>query len=86
MMFIIGFRQTDRQTDSQTDGLQEEQQDNYTLINVLRKLAHAIYKDIFQKPKNENFIRKISIFFNVLAQNIHCGYTSEPPRRGGSDE
>ena len=23
-------------------------------------------------------------FFNILAQNIHCGYTLEPPRRGGS--
>ena len=26
------------------------------------------------------------MFFNVFAQNIHCGYTLEPPRRGGSNE
>ena len=24
--------------------------------------------------------------FNISAQNIHCGYTLEPPRRGGSNE
>ena len=24
--------------------------------------------------------------FNILAQNIHCGYTLEPPLRGGSNE
>ena len=26
------------------------------------------------------------IFFNIFAQNIHCGYTLEPPRRCGSNE
>ena len=26
------------------------------------------------------------IFFLFLAQNIDCGYTLEPPRRGGSNE
>ena len=26
------------------------------------------------------------IFFLIFAQNIDCGYTLEPPRRGGSDE
>ena len=24
--------------------------------------------------------------FNIFAQNIVCGYTLEPPRRGGSNE
>ena len=24
--------------------------------------------------------------FNIIVQNIHCGYTLEPPRRGGSNE
>ena len=37
-------------------------------------------------PKNENFQIKILIFFNVSAQNIDCGYSLEPPRRGGSNE
>ena len=26
------------------------------------------------------------IFFLFFAQNINCGYTLEPPRRGGSNE
>ena len=31
------------------------------------------------------FIGKNDIF-NIFAQNIDCGYTLGPPRRGGSDE
>ena len=45
------------------------------------------YTRIFLSPvKIENFMRKISIFFHLFAQNIDCGYTLEPPRRGGSNE
>ena len=34
-----------------------------------------------------NFQIKILIFFFIfLAQNIDCGYSLEPPRRGGSNE
>ena len=44
----------------------------------LRKLAHAIYRKVFSAVKNENFVVKMDIF-NILAQNIHCGYTLEPP-------
>ena len=30
---------------------------------------------------------KILIFyFNIIAQNVDCGYTLEPPRRGVSNE
>ena len=32
------------------------------------------------------FTGKIVIFFSTFAQNIDCGYTLEPPRRGGSNE
>ena len=36
--------------------------------------------------KNENFqLKKFDIFL-IFAQNIDCGYTLEPPRRGGSNE
>ena len=33
-------------------------------------------------------IESLEIFdiFNIFAQNIDCGYTLEPPRRGGSNE
>ena len=30
--------------------------------------------------------KKILIFFLISAQNIDCGYSLEPPRRGGSNE
>ena len=44
------------------------------------------YKEIFKVVKNENFpLKKIDIFL-IFAQNIDCGYTLEPPRRGGSNE
>ena len=36
--------------------------------------------------KNENFQMKHSDIFHIFAQNIDCGYSLEPPRRGGSKE
>ena len=37
--------------------------------------------------KTESFQIKILIFFfYISAQNIDCGYSLEPPRRGGSNE
>ena len=33
----------------------------------------------------ENFIRKFLIFFLFLLQNIDCGYSLEPPRRGSNE-
>ena len=37
-------------------------------------------------PKIENFQIKTLIFFLISAQNINCGYSLEPPQRGGSNE
>ena len=37
-------------------------------------------------PKTESSQIKILIVFHVSAQNIDCGYSLEPPRRGGSNE
>ena len=37
-------------------------------------------------PKNENFQMKKSDIFHISAKNIDCGYSLEPPRRGGSNE
>ena len=37
-------------------------------------------------PKNDNFPKKILIFFHISAENIDCGYSLEPPRWGGSNE
>ena len=36
--------------------------------------------------KNWKFLDKKLIFFHISAQNIDCGYSLEPPRRGGSNE
>ena len=40
---------------------------------ALRKHVHAIYRDFFK-------LLKLKIFSTFFAQNIHCRYTSEPPR------
>ena len=40
--------------------------------------------DNFSALKIENCIEKMLFYFNMFAQNINCGYTLEPPRRGGS--
>ena len=40
----------------------------------------------FNVVKKENFQQKKFDIFLIFAQNIDCGYTLEPPRRGGSNE
>ena len=57
----------------------------YTHNNPLRKHAYLNILQILS-PKNENFQIKNSDIFHVSAQNIDCGYSLEPPRRGGSNE
>ena len=37
-------------------------------------------------PKNENFQIKFFYIFHISVQNIDCGYSLEPPHRGGSNE
>ena len=41
---------------------------------------------IILPPKNENFQIKSYDIFHISAQNIDCGYSLEPPHRGGSNE
>ena len=59
-------------------------------------LVHSIYWAPWRKhaysnilkispPKTENVQIKNSNIFHISAQNIDCGYSLEPPRRGGSD-
>ena len=53
---------------------------------ALRKQAYSNVLTILP-PKNENFqIKKKSYILHISAQNIDCGYSLEPPRRGGSNE
>ena len=51
---------------------------------ALRKQAYSNIQKILL-PKNENFQIKILIIFHISAQNIDCGYSLEPPQRGGSE-
>ena len=51
----------------------------------LRKHAYSNILTI-SPPKTENFKIKMSDIFQISAQNIDCGYSLEPPRRGGSNE
>ena len=52
---------------------------------TLRKHAYSNIKKI-SPPKTENFHMKNSDIFHISAHNIDCGYSLEPPRRGGSNE
>ena len=40
----------------------------------------------FHLQKTEDFQNKNFDIFHISAQNICCGYSLEPPRRGGSNE
>ena len=53
---------------------------------TLRKHAYSDILKILSPKKPENFQIKISDVFHISAQNIDCGYSLEPPRRGGSNE
>ena len=51
----------------------------------LRKHAYSNILKILQ-PIKENFQIKFFDIFHISAQNIDCGYSLEPPRRGSSNE
>ena len=56
---------------------------------ITRTLRKHAYSNILKisPPKNESFqIKKKSDFFHISDQNIDCGYSLEPPHRGGSNE
>ena len=54
-------------------------------VETLRKHAYSNIQKILP-PKNGNFQIKNSDVFHISAQNIDCGYSLEPLRRGGSNE
>ena len=57
----------------------------YTVYLTLRKHAYANISKILP-PKIENSQIKNADIFYISAQNIDCGYSLEPPQRGGSNE
>ena len=54
-------------------------------ITTLRKHAYSNILKILSL-KNEKFQIKNSGIFHVSTQNTDCGYSLEPPQRGGSNE
>ena len=54
-------------------------------MSPLRKHAYSNILKILQ-PNKEKFQIKNSDIFHISAENIDCGYSLEPPRRGGSNE
>ena len=54
------------------------------LIIMKTRLFKYIKK--ISPPKTENIRIKNSGIFHISAENIDCGYSLEPPRRGGSNE
>ena len=59
-----------------------------TLLGGVRTLRKHAYSNILKisSPKTETFPIKTYDSFHIFAQNIYCGYSLEPPRRGGSNE
>ena len=55
------------------------------IASTLRKHAYSNILKILQ-PKNENFQIIFFLYLHISTQNIDCGYSLEPPRRGGSNE
>ena len=60
---------------------------NWDTLYIFEQRKHA-YSNILKilPPNNENFKIKNSDIFHISTQNIDCGYSLEPPRRGGSNE
>ena len=57
-------------------------------LNTFFAIRKHAYSNILKilPPKSENFEIKNPDIFYTSAQNIDCGYSLEPPRRGGSNE
>ena len=55
------------------------------LIFPITKTRLFKYIENFTAKKRKVF-RYLILMFHIPAQNIDCGYSSEPPRRGGSNE
>ena len=56
-----------------------------SIAKILSRLFQYI-NNFTTKKKKWKFSDKNSDIFHISAQNIDCGYSLEPPRRGGSNE
>ena len=59
---------------------------NVEIVNTITKIRLFKYIVKITSKKLKIFQMKNSDIFRISAQNIDCGYSLEPPRRGGSNE
>ena len=56
-------------------------------VSILFKQTRLFkYTENFTTKKGKFSDKRNLTFFHISAQNIDCGYSLEPPRRGGSNE
>ena len=58
----------------------------FYIFFLITKTRLFKYTENFTTKKWKFSDKKIQIFFHISALNIDCGYSLEPPRRGGSNE
>ena len=58
----------------------------FNCLENITKTRLFKYIENFTTKKLANFQIKFFNIFHISAQNIDCGYSVEPPRRGGSNE
>ena len=56
------------------------------LARAINRYFLALKNENFQLKKKKKKKKKKNDIFHIFVQNIECGYTLEPPRRGGSNE
>ena len=54
-------------------------------VNITKTLIFK-YIENFTTKTGKFSDKKYSNIFHICAQNIDCGYSVDPPRRGGSNE
>ena len=74
-----------RQNDNKTEESKKKAFKSLNLTPHYENLPIQIYWKVNHR-KIENFQTKNSNIFHISFQNIDCGYSLEPPRRGGSNE
>ena len=57
-----------------------------TIADTITKTCLFKYTEKLITKKLKIFRKKKSNIFHISAQNIDCGYSLEPPSRGGSNE
>ena len=77
----------------QIKGLNGELKPEHKKTNIRTMMGPTRYEKTpiqiywkFHNPKTENFSDTNSDIIHISAQNIDCGYSLEPPRRGDSNE